>query len=62
MPQPIRERIAKLREEIAQISGTNREYLRGGNKIQGAPDHEHRLQRLLEIRDELLSLANWKKT
>jgi hypothetical protein len=61
MPQPIRERIAKLRKEIAQISEANREYLRG-KKLLEAPDHERRLQRLLEIRDELLSLTEWKKT
>ena len=62
MPRPIKQRIAKLREEIAQISEANREYLRGGNKMLGAPDHERRLQRLLEIRDELKSLTDWKKT
>jgi hypothetical protein len=62
MPRPIKERIAKLREEIAQISEENRLYLQGGNKIQGAPDHERRLQRLQEIRDELMSLTDWKKT
>jgi hypothetical protein len=62
MPRPIKERIAKLREEIAQISEANRQYLQGGNKMLGAPDHERRLQRLQEIRDELLSLTDWKKT
>jgi len=62
MPRPIKERIAKLREEIAQISEANRQYLHGGNKMLGAPDHERRLQRLQEIRDELLSLTDWKKT
>jgi hypothetical protein len=45
MPRPIKERIAKLWEEIAQISEANRQYLQGGNKILGAPDHERRLQR-----------------
>jgi len=62
MPQPVKERIAKLREEIAQISEANRLYLRGGNKILGTPDHERRLQRLQEIRDELMSLTDWKRT
>jgi hypothetical protein len=61
MPRPIKKRIAKLREEIAQISEANRQYLRGGKNIQGAPDHERRLQRLQEIRDELMSLTDWKK-
>jgi uncharacterized protein YdaU (DUF1376 family) len=32
MPRPIKERIAKLREEIAQISEANREYLQGGKQ------------------------------
>jgi hypothetical protein len=62
LPRPVKERIAKLREEIAQISEANCEYLRGGKKPPGAPDHERRLQRLLEIRDELRSLTEWKKT
>jgi hypothetical protein len=61
MPRPIKKRIAKLREEIAQISEANREYLRGGKKLPGAPDHERRLQRLQEILDELRSLTDWKK-
>jgi hypothetical protein len=59
---PIRKRIAKLREEIAQINEANHEYLRGGKKPPGAPDHQRRLQRLQEIRDELMSLTDWKKT
>jgi hypothetical protein len=62
MPRLIKERIAKLRKEIAPISAANREYLQGGKKILGAPDHERRLQRLQEIRDELISLTDWKKT
>jgi hypothetical protein len=62
MPRPVRERIAKLREEIAEISEANRLYLQGGKKIPGAPDQERRLQRLQEILDEILSLTEWKKT
>jgi len=61
MQQPVKERIAKLREEIAQIREANRQYLQGGKKIPGAPDQERRLQRLQEILDELLSLTDWKK-
>jgi hypothetical protein len=38
MPRPIKERIAKLREE-AQISEANREYLRDGKKPPGAPEN-----------------------
>jgi predicted house-cleaning noncanonical NTP pyrophosphatase (MazG superfamily) len=47
MPQSVKERVAKLREEIAEI---------------GASDQERRLQRLQEIMDELMSLTDWKKT
>jgi hypothetical protein len=59
--EPVKERIAKLREEIAQISEANRVYLQGGKKAPGAPDQERRLQRLQEILDELMSLTDWKK-
>jgi hypothetical protein len=62
MQQPVKERIAKMREEIAQISEANRLYLRGGKKMPGsASDQERRLQRLQEILDELMSLTDWKK-
>ena len=62
MQQPVKERIGKLREEIAQISEANRLYLQGGKKIPGAAgDQERRLQRLQEILDELMSLTDWKK-
>jgi len=62
MQQPVRERIGRLREEIAQIREANRLYLQGGKKIQGgAADQERRLQRLQEILDELVALTDWKK-
>jgi hypothetical protein len=63
MQNPIKERIVKLREEIAQISEANRLYLHGGKKkMPGtAGDHERRLQRLQEILDELVALTDWKK-
>jgi hypothetical protein len=62
MQQPVKERIAKLREEIAQIREANRLYVQGGKKLPGATsDHERRLQRLQEILDELVSLTEWKK-
>ncbi|MGB9233192.1 MAG: hypothetical protein WCC04_02185 [Terriglobales bacterium] len=62
MPRPIRERIAKLRKEIAQLSDENLQYLEKGKKPPGAGDHERRLQRLQEILEELASLTDWKKT
>ncbi|MGA2424951.1 MAG: hypothetical protein ABSG07_13185 [Terriglobales bacterium] len=61
MPRSIKERVGKLREEIAEISEANRQYLQGGKKMIGASDQERRLQRLQEIMDELLSLTDWKK-
>ena len=62
MQNPVKERIAKLREEIAQISEANRLYINGGKKLHGAAgDHTRRLQRLQEILDELVALTDWKK-
>jgi len=62
MQSPVKERIAKLREEIAQISEANRQHMGSGKKIPGsAGDHERRLQRLQEILDELVALTDWKK-
>jgi hypothetical protein len=61
MPRSIKERVGKLREEIAEISEMNRQYLQGGKKMIGASDQERRLQRLQEIMDELMSLTDWKK-
>ena len=61
MPVSVKERVGKLREEIAEISEANRQYLQGGKKIIGASDQERRLQRLQEIMDELMALTDWKK-
>jgi hypothetical protein len=59
---PVRERIAKLRDEIAQIREANRQYLHEGRKIPTAvSDHERRFQRLQEILEELTALTDWKK-
>jgi hypothetical protein len=61
MQQSVKERVGKLREEIAEISEANRQYLQGGKKMIGASDQERRLQRLQEIMDELMALTDWKK-
>ena len=61
MQQPVKERIAKLREEIAEIREANRLYLKGGKKTAGAADHQRRLERLQQILYELMSLTDWKK-
>ena len=62
MQQPVKERIGKLREEIAQISAESRLYVQGGKRMPGAAaDQQRRIQRLEEILDELKSLTDWKK-
>jgi hypothetical protein len=62
MQNPIKERIVKLRNEIAQISEANRLYMAGGKKMPGSVgEHQRRLQRLQDILDELVSLTDWKK-
>ena len=62
MQNPVKERIAKLREEIAQISEADRLYSQGSKKLHGAAgDHERRLQRLQEILDQLVALTDWKE-
>jgi hypothetical protein len=61
MQDPVKDRIVKLRKEIADISEANRQYLQGGKTSLGANDEQRRLQRLQEILDELTSLTDWKK-
>ena len=62
MQNPVKDRIAKLREEIAQISEANRLHLQGGKKMLGATgEQQRRLHRLQDILDELMSLTDWKK-
>jgi hypothetical protein len=61
MQQPVRERIEKLREEIAKIREANRLYLQSGKKPPGAADHQRRRERLQQIVDELAALTDWKK-
>ena len=62
MQQPVKERIGKLREEIAQISEESRLYVQGGKRMPGAAaEQERRMQRLQAILKELDSLTDWKK-
>jgi chromosome segregation ATPase len=62
MQKSIKERVAKLREEIAQINQANRQYQREGKKFSPAvSDHERRSERLQEILSELASLTDWRK-
>jgi hypothetical protein len=62
MQEAVRERVRKMREEIAQISQESRLYTGGGKRMPGASaDQERRIQRLEEILKELKSLTDWKK-
>ena len=62
MLQPVKERIAKLREEIAEIRQANCLYQQGGKRVAGsASEQERRIQRIHEILDEIVSLTDWKK-
>jgi hypothetical protein len=61
MPPPITERVKKLREEIAELTGKNRAYSCGPKYGSAVADNERRFQRLIEIADELKSLTDWKK-
>ena len=61
MQQPVKERVARLREEISQILEADRQYVEKGKKMPGEVDHQRRLQRLQEILDELASLTEWKQ-
>ena len=62
MQTPVKERIAKLRDEIAQIREAERLYLQGGkNKLDAVGDHARRLQRLQEILEQLNALTDWRK-
>jgi len=62
MQTPVKERIAKLRDDIAQIREAERLYLQGGkNKLDAAGDHARRLQPLQEILDQLKALTDWRK-
>jgi hypothetical protein len=61
MAQLITERVKSLRNEMAKLNEANRAYLKGPKYGAAIPDNERRLQRLLEIADELNSLTDWKK-
>jgi hypothetical protein len=62
MQELVKERIRKLRQEIAEISEANRLYLQGKKRMYvEAADQERRLQRLQEILEELSTLSDWKK-
>jgi hypothetical protein len=63
MQSPVKERVQKLREEIADISLANRLFIIKNSKDAVlAAEQERRLQRLKEIMDELRALTDWKET
>jgi ribosomal protein L29 len=56
------ERIQELRKEIADISQESTDFLRRGRKDSfSLGEQERRVQRLQEIKDELMSLTAWKE-
>jgi hypothetical protein len=61
MQKSVKERVRKLREEIAEISQANQLYMQGAKSYSAAADYARRLQRLQEIMDELMSLTDWKE-
>ena len=63
MQPPVRERVQKLRQEIAEITNANQSYVNSNRtNVVASAERERRLQRLLEILDELRALTDWKKT
>ncbi len=60
MPVLVAERVRELRKEIAEINEQNAELLRN-DRPDFSGGKERRLQRLKEIKEELMSLTNWKK-
>ena len=59
---PVKDRVVKLRGEIAEISESNRLYLQGGKAIPGADDQlRRRIQRLQDSLNELMALTDWKR-
>jgi hypothetical protein len=63
MQRTVKERVHKLRREMADISDANRRYIKSIYKRPvAAAEHEKRLQRLKEIGVELRLLTDWKAT
>jgi hypothetical protein len=60
MQELVKERIRKLRQEIAEISEASRLYLQGSKRMPLGADQERRPQRLQEILEELSTLREWE--
>ncbi len=55
----LRDKIGRLRSEIAQIQELNQQYrLRGGKATEEQVAHGQRHERLQEIQEELMQLSN----
>jgi hypothetical protein len=63
MQDSVKERIAKLRDEIAQISEANRLYLHGSKQEDSGRGRGSRASAstVAGILDELVALTDWKK-
>jgi hypothetical protein len=56
------ERVQGLRQEIATIAKESGEFLQRGRKDTfGLGEQQRRVQRLQEIKDELMALTAWKE-
>jgi hypothetical protein len=63
MQSPVKERVRKLREEIADISEANRMFIiKNSREAAAGVEQERRVQRLQEILKELRTLTDWKET
>ena len=59
---PVKDRVSKLRQEIAEIAHENRIFVNRLSRLPAATaEHERRLQRLKEIMDELKGLTDPKE-
>ena len=61
LKEPIKQRVAKLREEIAQIREANREHILQHKSWDAESGFQRRAERLQEILEELASLTEWRK-
>ena len=71
MPKPVAERIKYLRDELAEIRKAEGQYVQNtasrtesrqaSQNVAKEAEHQRRLQRLLEIAEELKSLTDRKK-
>jgi hypothetical protein len=62
MTLSVTERVRQLRQEISEISKESSNFLRSNRKDSlGLGEQERRVQRMREIKEELMSLTAWKK-